>query len=298
GQVAIALIQPQGGLFSTRCAGPLDSDLAGRGPQFRLSLGQLLRGRRTIPLSGTWSFAAGGFAGTIDSNLTLALGRPSVQRTSSRFPGAFQRDRQVTETLTLVRGTGSLSLALGGDPSTCEFLDSCGIQGSLNGSFAPQGATASLFVLGSARRPYVDFLAALGLSRRGNPRGLEVAGTLDWLSGGTLTAQLEQGAACTSTAPLNGGLVVFGSGGRGVSASYSPSGSPRTRCPGPEIEQFQPLASGSIPRAMLGRSSFSLHLSGSGPLTDDGYTINQHTSLTLTLKRGRLHQFFFRVPLP
>ena len=112
GEVVIRLIQPQEALLSTRCAGPLDADLAGVGPQIRLTLGQLRTGPRTLQLSGTWSFAAGGFAGTVESNLTMRLGKPVTEQTHppSRFPHGIktQRDREVTETLTLVRGTGSL----------------------------------------------------------------------------------------------------------------------------------------------------------------------------------------------
>ncbi len=293
-QVAIGLIQPRGGLLSTRCAGPLDADLAGAGPEIRLTLGQLRRGRRAVPLSGTWSFAAGGFAGTVESNLTMALGKPVAQPSSAspHFPGGIktQRDREVTETLTLVRGAGNLSLALNGDPSACQFLDSCGIQGTLNGAFSPTGGTASLFVLGPATRPYADFLAALGLSRRGNPRGLHVDGTVAWQDSGTVMAQVARGVSCASSAPLPGGVVILGTTGRGLGATYSPAGSPRTRCPGPELAQFQTLASGSVGVAALGKPTFTLRLSGSGPLGDDGYTISQRTSLTLTLKRGHVHE--------
>lgn len=302
GEVTIGLIQREGGLLATRCAGPLDSDLAGLGPEIRLTLGQVLHGRRTLPLSGSWSFAAGGFAGTVESNLTMTLGRPVTERTS--FPKGFktQRARLVNETLTLAGGSGTVSMSLGSDSTTCQFLDSCGLQGTLTGTVAPQGATATLSVIGPAKRPYADFLAALGLSREGNPRGLQVVGTLDWLGGGTLSAQLQQGSSCTSSAPLPGGLVVLATRGQRLTAIYSPLAWPRTRCPGPELGpefgQIQTLASGGVSRATLGRPTFSLHLSGSGPLSDDGYTISQRTSLTLTLKRGRVHQRTLVEPTP
>jgi hypothetical protein len=296
GGVAIALIQPQGSLLATRCAGPLDADLTGLGPQIRLTLGQLLRGRRTVPLSGTWSFASGGFAGTIVSSLTMDLGRPSTERAIQ--PVKSHRDREVTETLTLVRASGNLSLSLAGDPTVCQFLDSCGIQGSLNGTFAPSGVTASLLVIGPATRPYQDFLAALGLSRRGNPRGLQVVGGVTWLGGGSLVERLQQGTTCASSGPGPGGSVIFGSGGRKLTATYAPIASLRTRCPGPELGQLQNLASGSVSRASLGQPRFALPLSGSGQLADDGYTISQQTSLTLTLKRGRVHRQTITVPSP
>jgi hypothetical protein len=295
-QVAISLIQPGGGLLSTRCAGPLDADLAGVGPQIRLTLAQLRAGRRTLPLSGGWSFAAGGFAGTIESNLSMGLGRPSIETLAgSHPPKVLQKDREVIENLALVRGAGNVSLGFGGDAGACQFLDSCGVQGTLDGTLAPQGGTASLVVLGPAKRPYADFLAALGLSRRGNPRGLAVEGSLGWPGGGTATERLDQGAACTSSAPLPGGVVILNPSPRGLSATYVLTGSPRTRCPGPQLAQFQTLASGSLTRAALGRPTFTLHLSGAGPLADDGYAIREQASVTLTLKRGRVHQQSLRV---
>jgi hypothetical protein len=301
GEVATGLIQPHGNLLTTRCAGPLDADLAGLGPQIRLTLGELLRGRRTVSLSGTWSFAAGGFAGTIDSSLRITLGKPSTQRLANhQSPRGIKtrRERQVTETLTLVGESGSLSQRLGSDPTACQFVDSCGVQGSLNGTFAPSQPTASVFVTGPATRPYRDFLAVLGLSRRGNPRGLLVFGSVAWQGGGSLTEQLQQDGTCTSSAPLPGGVVVLGVRGRRLTETYSPAASPRTRCPGPELAQFQTLASGGIGLAALAQPTFTLHLSGSGPLADDGYTISQHTSLTLTLKRGRVREHTLLSPAP
>lgn len=297
GEAALGLLQPQGNVLTTRCAGPLDGDLAGLGPQIRLTVGQLLRGRRTVGLSGTWSFAAAGFAGSIDSNLTMVLGKPGTQRpgTSSSVSKVFRHDREVTETLTLTRGTGSLSLALAGDPSSCQFLDSCGIRGTLSGTFAAPATTATLLVIGPASRPYADFRAALGLTRQGNPRGLQVNGALAWQSGGSLTEQLQQGLSCSSSAPLPGGYVIFGTQGRRLTATYYSPAPPRTRCPGPELPQFQSLASGGLGLAEVGRPSFTLRLSGSGPLADDGYTIRQRTGLTLTLRRGQVHQRTFAV---
>jgi hypothetical protein len=300
GEVAVALVQPRGGLLSTRCAGPLDADLAGAGPVMRLTLGQLRSGHRTLPLSGTWSFSAGGFAGTVQSNLTMALGKPAIEQTrpSSNFPEGVKtrRDRQVTETLTLVRGAGSVSLALGADPSTCQFLDSCGIHGTIDGALAPTGAIASLLVQGPATRPYVDFLAALGLSRRGNPHGLEVNGVVDWLVGGTVTAHLEQGPSCTSSAPMPEGSVILIPSGRRLTTIYSALGAPRTRCPGPELAQSQTLASGGVALSALRRPTFTLRLTGRRRIGDDGYTVNQRTTLALTLKRGRVRQQTLLVP--
>jgi hypothetical protein len=153
-------------------------------------------------------------------------------------------------------------------------------------------------VLGPLSRPYADFLAALGLSRKGNPHGLQVNGFLLWQSNGSLTEQFQQGPSCTSTGPLPAGYVNFSTAGRQLTATYSSAASPRTRCPGPELGQFQTLASGRVSRAALGRPRFTLRLSGKGPIADDGYSISRQSSFTLTLKRGRVHEQTFFAPRP
>ena len=295
--VSLPFLQPGGTLLANRCAGPLDGDLTGAGPQLRLPVAELLAGRRMVDLSGTWSFAAGGLAGTATSTLRLALQKPVKQRglSAPKFPAGIRTRlvRQVTEILT-ARGEGQLNLAVTGDPSSCEFLDSCGLGGSETSKFDPQSAVGSLTVFGPAVRPYRDFLAALGISRQGNPRGLQAEGSVSWTGGGTVSSKLDQGTSCTSLAPASGGIVLITGLGSRLDLTYT-SGPLRTRCPGPTFAQDQILASGVTSLRQLA-SGAALRLTGGGRVTDDGYVIQQHTSLSLTLHRGRLRQQTFLEP--
>ncbi len=297
GVVRLPLFQPGGTLLGTRCAGPLDGDLAGLGPQITLPVAQLLQGRRLVDLSGSWSFAVGGFTGTLSSTMKLMLGRPSHQRTSG-FPRGVRtrRMRELSETLTVTRADGQVNLGVSGDPNTCEFLDSCGVRGTVGATLNPRGTVGYLTVLGPATRPYRDFLAALGLSRTGDPRGLAVTGTIGWTGGGTVTSNLGPGVPCVSQGPLTGGVVLLsGSAGR-FQMTFVPSPGLRTRCPGPRLVQGQTLAAGTISGRAVGRGDFTVRLSGGGLLSDDGYAIQQRTSLSLTLHRGRIRQQTFLMP--
>ena len=65
-------------LLSTRCAGPLESDIAAVLPTRALPVQALRRGSTAIDLSATSAFAVAGMAGTVRSSVVLRLGRPSV----------------------------------------------------------------------------------------------------------------------------------------------------------------------------------------------------------------------------
>lgn len=297
GEVSIPLFQRNGSFLATECAGPLDGDLAAAGPQMSLPVDVLLRGNRTLDLSGTRSFAAGGFAGTVTSTLRIALGKP-VRERSGAIPAGIKRtrDREVVETLGVAAARGTTSLAVNGDPATCQFVDSCGLQGSLGATIDPTGATGSLFVIGPATRPYRDFLAALGLGGQGNPRGLEVAGGISWLDGGSAQTSLSQGTVCSAQGPVGPGAVILTESGRRLGAQYQATGAQHTRCPGPSLTPNEELASGITVLGPGGGRRFTLHLSGSGPIAADGYTVSQHTSLSLTLTRGPIRQTTLIVP--
>jgi hypothetical protein len=137
GALTIRVLAPGGTLLQTRCAGPLDGDLASVSPAVTVPLATALRGRMSLDLSGTRAFAVHGFAGTITSTLVLNLGMPSRQSSSSSssFPPGVkpQRLRIVTERLSLVRVQGGLSAAVSGtaDPIVCRLLDTCGLSGTL-----------------------------------------------------------------------------------------------------------------------------------------------------------------------
>ena len=105
GTLTIALLQAGGTLMSTRCAGPLDGDLAGASPKATISLRAALRGRTVVALQASNPFASNGFAGTVSSTLVLTLGKPSRPSSGATFPPGIktQRMRIVTERLSVAR---------------------------------------------------------------------------------------------------------------------------------------------------------------------------------------------------
>ena len=231
GLVGIRLLDRNGSLLQTRCAGPTDGDLSAVSPAATIRLARLLGGRTVIDLSGSRTFASHGFAGTIDSTLALALGRPSSQPPNVNFPPGIktQRVRTVTEQLSVVRVRGGLTATVRGtgNPIVCGLLDSCGLSETLSLAGHVRAASGELIATGPARRPYADFLAALGLSRTGRARGIAVFGTVDWAQ--PVRAEVSQaGNLCTDTAAS--GAVVIELGLRGASSpSRRPSPPARTR---------------------------------------------------------------------
>lgn len=289
GLVTIRLLAPDGSLLQTRCAGPTDGDLSGVSLTTTTRLARLLRGRAVLDLSGSAPFASHGFAGTIDSTLRLQLGRPRSQPPSGNFPPGIktQRVRTVIEQLSLVRVRGGLTATARGigDPIVCGLLDSCGLSETLGLTGPMRGASAQLVATGPARRPYADFLAALGLSRTGRPRGIAVSGSLDWRQ--PVRAVVSQaGNLCTDTA-ASGGMAI-GFGPRGASGGFTDTW--RTRCPGPSLGDVQPLLTGPLDRSALGRRQFSINVFGEETFSDDGYAILGRGRLSLVLRRGRITQ--------
>jgi hypothetical protein len=289
GSVTIHLLGPGGSLLQTRCAGPTDGDLSGASPVTKIRLTRLLRGRTVLDLSGSTPFASHGFAGTIDSTLRLELGRPSSQSPNVNFPPGTktQRVRTVIEQLSLVGVRGGITATVhgAGNPIVCGLLDSCGLSETLSLTGPVRGASGQLIAIGPARRPYADFLTALGLSRAGRARGIAVSGTVDWAQ--PVRAEMSQaGSLCTDTAASGGVAIQLGLGG--VSGGFAQTW--RTRCPGPSLGDKQPILSGPLDRSALDRRQFRLQVGGSGTSSDDGYVIRAHGHLSLVLRRGRITQ--------
>ena len=87
--VTIRLLDRGGSLLQTRCAGPLDGDLADVSPAVTLPISRLSRGRMTLGLGGTRTFSVHGFSGTVSSTLTMKLAKPRSEPTSATpSPGA------------------------------------------------------------------------------------------------------------------------------------------------------------------------------------------------------------------
>lgn len=292
--ISIAVLNPSDSVLTTRCAGPLEADVAGAGPRATISIAAALRGHATIDLSGTHSFSAHGFAGTVSSTLVVRLGQSRRQPQNPPLPPGIrtQRERIVVETLRLTGVGGRISEDVLGttDPVVCRLLDSCGAAGTL--TVVPRltrGATAEVAASGPASRPYRDFLTALGLSRAGRASGIQVGGAIDLPGGGDVTADLSAPNVCTDTA-MDGDLFVAAQESRGVLRMSAGSNTWRTRCPGPIVGEQERLLSGAVPISAVGRRTFTVGLHASGSLVDDGYTASLHGRLELGLRRGRISQ--------
>jgi hypothetical protein len=287
--VTIRLLAPRGVLLQTRCAGPTDGDLAAASPVTTIRLARLLRGGIALDLTGSRTFANHGFAGTINSTLTVKLGKPNSQPVNPTFPPDIKthRVRTVIEQLRVVRVRGGFTATVRGtgNPIVCGLLDSCGLRGTLSLTGPLHDVSAQLIATGPARRPYADFLAALGLSRTGRARGIGVFGSVNWLQ--DVRSDVSQaGNVCTDTAPSGGIAVPLGIGGP-IGGFTGPW---RTRCPGPSLDNARLLLSAPLTRSQLGHRRFTIHVGGKGTSSDDGYTIRSHGRLSLVLRRGRVTQ--------
>ena len=297
GELRLSLLQPDGSLLATRCAGPLDADIAGVAPHLSVPLRSVLRGQTTLSLARHASFAAHGLAGTVTSTIGMHLGgvqNVSSSSSSTSFPPGIktERVRMVVQELSAVAARGTLTALISGtsDATECELLDSCGISGTL--TLAPRFAAMSgtLLAQGPAKRPYRDFLTALGVARDGNPHGIRVFGDVGWSPGGTATVDLTQPRFCTDSALLGGGQVVLAPRGARLAATYTSALPPRTRCPGPMIAEGQTLASGGASLSVFRHRTFTLTLLGGPAFQDDGYTATTRGQLSLTLRRGQISQ--------
>jgi hypothetical protein len=293
--VTIRLLAAGGSLLTTRCAGPVDGDLAAASPTATVPLRRLERGGISIDLGGTHPFAAHGFAGTITSTVVLKLGRPQPPNLNPSFPPGVNtaRIRTVTETLRLERISGHFSAALtgSGDPVVCTLLDTCGLTGTL--SLAPAGreVSAQVIATGRASLPYTEFLTALGLRPGPRPRGISVLLFASW--GAEVSATIQQaGATCTDTAPVAGvaAVLTVPAGGAKLLGSASSGNSWRTRCPGPSFSSGAALFSASAPAGALRHPRLKITLRASARFGDDGYLVTPRGNLSLVLRRGRISQ--------
>jgi hypothetical protein len=292
--LTISLLQPGGSLLSTRCAGPLDRDLAGAGPKATISLQAALHGRTVVSLQASNPFASHGFAGTVSSTLVLTLGKPSRPASGTHFPPGIKTERMrvVTERLSVARLAGQLTGSVQGtaDPTVCRLLDSCGMSGTLGLTLpGAGGADAELIATGPASLPYGDFLTALGQIRGGARHGITVAGSVAWTNSGRINANLTQPSACSDAAPL-GQLYVSLQPAAGASGGFFGSSPWRTRCPGPMVPGQVQLLSARARLRMMGPREFGVTFRPVGSLTDDGYTFTLHGHLSLVLRRGRITQ--------
>ncbi len=290
-RVDVGLDHAQLPIFGTRCAGPLNTDVAGAMPHETVSLCRLLRGRLTIDLSGSTPFAADGFSGTVHSTVALALGRPRRQSGHVTTPPGSTPTRFTTVSYRISRLAGEATATVGasGVAAVCDPFDSCGLHGTI--SMTPRaGSHGTAFLTASApkRRSERDLLTALGIEIGGDPSGISVGGG-GAAMGGTLTAGLTQdGGACADQVALGQTAIVLREHARRLMISVSPSvtraADPlRTRCPGPALGSH-PLTSASLPLNVLRRSRFTVNLHGDS-FRDGPYTVTTRSTLTISLQR-------------
>jgi hypothetical protein len=292
-------------LLQTRCAGPLTEDLESALPAVTRTLIATLRGHTTISFAGAHAFAAHGFAGTVSSTVELDLGkagRPHGESPNGGFPGKRERVRVVTVRYA-ARVRGGLTASIVGDsiPGVCGPLGSCGARGTISLAIGTPHPDAAIEAVGPARRPYRDFLKALGISHGGDAKGIDVSGYVYWdAPAAAITADIAQGpVTCRDQAAGGGGSVLI-AGPRGhLRGAYSlfgyESGLFRTRCPGPVGPQAQ-LTGAFEPGRTLAARTAVLSFTRPQPFSDDGYTGMLAPHVTMTLRRGRLHSNFEEVP--
>jgi hypothetical protein len=298
--VTFQLLQRGGTQLTTRCAGPTNGDLAAFSPRVTIPVATALHGKRTVDLRTSRSFTADGYTGVIDSTVVLRLGKPSVQKQSStKFPKFVKTrlNRIVTESLNVTRVSGGLQAGVTGvaNAEVCAVLDACAATGTISLALGSSHGFGSLFTVGPASKPKSVYLGALGLGRPTTRHPPTVYGSLDAGAGSASETVTQASGTCHGSTRLQDSYVVLGVRGTRIETSYQSFSSLRDECPGPSL-LGKTLAVGSAPRAILRQRTFTLHLKAAGPITDDGYVIRLSGGLSITVRRGAVHQQVQRQP--
>jgi hypothetical protein len=276
-------------LLGRRCAGPLQSDIASQLASRVVDVASLSHGRTGVSLASSSEFAVHGLAGTVTSTVQLRLGRPDTRRQSPGGSSSKQPKTRLVEIDYPARLNASALIHTHGDPSSCAALGSCGA----NGTFALQvhgtPGTLRIFAFATSRRPLRDQLAALGLRKRGNPRGILIIGALLVRGPATYDVDVTQGAnTCRDSAPPGPGVLIVSGRGGAVTAGFS-QGPPQLhlRCPGPMLALDNGLVSTRLGLARLRRGG-TIHLKTVHALRDDGYTARTEANVAVTLSRPKV----------
>jgi hypothetical protein len=307
-------VEERGGVFGplgatrlgTNCGGPLPADTLRRLPTRTVRLRKLVRGPTTIDLSDSAPFAAGGFAGTVDSSVVLRVRKVRVRhverrpRRSSPRPPDRPPVRFLSVEYRLARLSGSVGIGLAADPRGCAVLDACGLSGTLR--ITPGPARGEAYVIAEGHRSRIALRRAVGLAQGPSPSRVGVYGYLVWLKGrGRVTAELQRNGqpACRDTSPLTDGAIDLRVRGRRVTARFA-GGAPyagadilRTRCPGPllaDLGRGSRLAVGRIPRRALGRRRVTIHLDQGNTASAAGYSLHSRPDLTVVLEREKIEE--------
>ncbi|MGZ4305438.1 MAG: hypothetical protein ACXVEW_07030 [Solirubrobacteraceae bacterium] len=278
-------------LLGTRCAGPLQSDVANILPRRIVDVATLSNGRTGVSLVSSADFAVHGLAGTVSSTIQLRLGRPQTDQVSSGSSSPKTQRRFRTVVLSYrAHLDGTVLTHMHGDPASCAPLGSCGANGTLDLSVHSTPGTLAIGAVTRARRPLRDVLTALGLRGDGNPRGIDVIGIFFVRGRARYAVDVTQGGStCMDSGP--GGLDALFLGvtrGRVSAALGFAQPAPHLRCPGPMVPDASAFASGTARIRPLARHGGTIHLTTGGSFKDDGYTGRTVPDLTLTMSRPKL----------
>jgi hypothetical protein len=292
-------------LLTTRCAGPRLADVRSALPARRIPVAALRRGQMTVDLRGEGPFAAGGFGGTVRSDLVLHLGRSKVERNTSNGPGPRGvRERSLEVRYRVASVTGGLTADVAGlaDPAACGPLDACGLRGTETLAPRLRSGTASLYAYAPATRPPGALRAAVGLAPGGRGSGVQVFGNAQIDDRGEAIASIGRAgeAPCTDRVPLESTILNLAVRGTSVDVGVFPyagqSTALRTRCPGPPLATV--IAKATVPLRAFGRPRVTLRLRRGVTLQTDGYTARTRPDLTVVLERTGTRVRIEREPRP
>jgi hypothetical protein len=276
-------------LLGTRCAGPLQSDIASQLARRVVDVASLSHGRTGVSLASSSDFAVRGLAGTVTSTVELRLGRPDTRREGTGGSSSKQPKSRMVEIDYPARLNGSALIHTHGDPSSCAALGSCGANGTFALHVHGTPGTLRIFALATSRRPLRDQLAALGVRKLGNPRGILIVGGLLVRGPATYDVDVAQGAnTCRDSAPPGPGVLFVSGVGGPVTAAFS-QGPPQLhlRCPGPMLSLDKGLVSSRLRLARFRRGG-TIHLKTVHEFHDDGYTARAEANVTVTLSRPKV----------
>jgi hypothetical protein len=289
-------------MTETNCGGPLSGDMAGVLPPVPVSRAQLTTGNFDLDLRASGTFAHGDLRGTVESTVTAHVGKRLHPSRDERPPPRAKRTayRDISVSYKIERLAGTLEGAFAGG-TLCDELGSCGDAGTW---LLRSGATTgSAYVRTSAvlSRPLVDLRAAVGLTTKGDARGLTAAGGGDWSSRATtLTATVERSGQtlCSDTRRVGGGALQIEPSGRSATVTLLALGSlARTSCPGPAFGEGSlvgsVLATGRIPMRAFAAERVVVNLKQGARRDTDGWAGATRPSLTLVLRRTGVHMSRF-----
>lgn len=296
---------------SGRCAGPTGTDLAA------VSIPVRRTGRVSFDLTGTRSFTAGPFSGTLVSTMRIvpapsssSEGSTSTSTATSSGPGrpVQTASAPMIEFVQLQYRVSAAPSAIqaqfsGAADSSCQILDACGATGSLAFSLEPS-RTFSLIGERQVHRRF-NRRQVLNDLRQGRlpltafaPMAGQVNETFNWPGGSSC-----HDSVATPSSPAQP-LLLLGTGapvtppaaGRTIPVTVTANGGTgdvlRTHCPGPDDADVfgeppnaenQIYARGSITTAQLLAKRSVLRLSDPGSFSALGYVGSRSGSIALDL---------------